>query len=678
MTGSRKTTMQLRGTMRRLLARLRPEWPLLAAVAALGVVSTAFLVAGPKIFGDATNVLLDGLIGGHLPRGITKAQAIASLRAHGDGEIAAMISALNVTPGAGVDFAAIGRLLAVAAALFTLSAVLTWAQGYIMAGIALRAVYRLRQSVEEKLSRLPLRYFDRNPHGELLGRVTNDIDNLSTALQQGLSQILTSVLTIIGVMSMMFWISPLLAGVSLVIIPMTIVVTSVIGRRSKAHFIAQWQRTGQLNGLVEETYTGHDLVLAFGQQRRMTEDFGRRNEQLRQVGFRAQFLSGTLQPAAAFLSNLNYVVIAALGGFQVLAGVLTVGEVQAFITYSRQFAAPVTQIASQMNQLMSGLASAKRVFDFLDEPEETSVPAEVPALDARVRDGRMLAHEARSVRLEHVFFSYDPGTPLIEDFTLDVAPGHTVAIVGPTGAGKTTVVNLLMRFYEISGGRILLDGTDYGDLTREEVRSSFGMVLQDTWLFTGTIRDNIAYGKDGATDEEIAAAASAAYVDTFVRTLPDGYATVLDGDISGISSGQRQLLTIARAFLADPGILILDEATSNVDTRTEMLIQDAMSRLQEGRTSIVIAHRLSTIRHADTIIVMDAGRIVEHGCHEELLSRRGPYHDLYYSQWALPRASAAAGRALDMAERQAVHGTGCDGRDQRPSSSGAHGEPRDL
>jgi len=631
----------MRGTARKLLARLRPERIKLVSAVVLGVVAVGFMVTGPKILGSATNILFDGIVGKRLPAGMTQAQAEALLRAHGQGQLADMLSGMTVTPGVGVDMAQFGRVLGLAALVYLLAAVFTWGQGYIMAGITQRVMYGLRHEVEEKLARLPLRYFDSHPHGDILSRVSNDIDNLSTTLQQGFSQLLTSVLTIVGVLGMMFWISPLLAAVSLVTIPLAVAVTFVIARRSQTQFADQWERTGTLNGLVEETHTGHGLVLAFGRRQPMIEEFGRQNKQLYEASFRAQFLSGVIMPTVQFLGNLNYVVIAVLGGWRVASGAISLGDVQAFIQYSRQFTMPITQIAAQMNMLQSGLASAERVFEFLDAPEEaadrgTAVPdavaASVPAA---------LAPVAGRIQLEHVSFRYDPDTPLIEDFSLTAEPGQTIAIVGPTGAGKTTVVNLLMRFYEIDSGRILLDGTDYRALTRDQVRGCFGMVLQDTWLFAGSIADNIAYGKEDATDDEIVAAARAAYVDHFVRTLPGGYRTLLDEDASNISSGQRQLLTIARAFLANPGILILDEATSNVDTRTEVLIQVALARLRRGRTSFVIAHRLSTIRNADTIVVMDNGRIVEQGSHNDLLRRHGFYYELYNSQFteAMPRAS---------------------------------------
>jgi ATP-binding cassette subfamily B protein len=492
-----------------------------------------------------------------------------------------------------------------------------------MAGVAQRTVYGLRRDVEAKLARLPLRYFDSHPHGDLLSRVTNDVDNIATTLQQGMSQLLTSFLTVVGVLAMMLWISPLLAALSILTIPLSLVVTVVIAGRSQKQFVAQWARTGVLNGHVEQMHTGHALVQVFGRRQTAIAQFDRLNQELYQASFAAQFLSGIIQPAMAFLSNLNYVGVAVLGGYRVATGAMTLGDVQAFIQYSRQFTMPLTQIAAQANLLQSGLASAERVFEFLLAPEESAdrvAPAALPALRGHVT-------------FDRVSFRYQPDKPLIEDFTLEVRRGETVAIVGPTGAGKTTIVNLLMRFYDIDGGAIRLDGVDTRELPRDVVRRAFGMVLQDTWLFSGTIRDNIAYGKDGATMEEIVAAAAAAHADAFIRTLPDGYDTVLVEDASNISSGQKQLLTIARAFLADRSVLILDEATSNVDTRTEVLIQQAMARLRRGRTSFVIAHRLSTIRSADTIVVMDQGRIVEQGSHAELLERRGFYYDLYNSQF---------------------------------------------
>ncbi len=630
------------GTLKRLLRMLGPDRLPLGAAVVLGIVSVALTVSGPRVLGNAMNVLFDGVVGRLMPAGVTKAQAVAGLRAHGHGQLATMISAMDVTPGKRVDLAELGLLLGVAALVYVGGALFSFFQNYLMAGIAQRAMYALRRDVEAKLSRLPLSYFDSHSHGDILSRVTNDIDNLTTTLQQGLSQLLTSILTIIGVLAMMFYISPILAGVSAVIIPMAVVITVVIAKRSQVHFGAQWDRTGALNGLVEETHTGHALVQVFGRRRATMKEFDEQNGKLYEASFKAQFLSGVIQPTMQFVSNLNYVVIAVFGGYRVASGLMSLGDVTAFIQYSRQFTMPITQIASQMNLLQSGMASAERVFEFLDATEEAPdlESAVVPDLPAAVAEAPLRPFvpfrpkEAGSVVLEHVFFRYKPDEPLIEDFSLTVSPGETVAIVGPTGAGKTTMVNLLVRFYEIDSGRILLDDADYKDLSRDDVRSAYGMVLQDTWLFAGTIKENIAYGRPGATYDEIVAASAAAHFDHFVRTLPEGYDTVLDEDASNLSSGQKQLLTIARAFLADPSILILDEATSNVDTRTEVLVQDAMGRLRRGRTSFVIAHRLSTIRDADAIVVMDHGRIVEQGTHAELLRRRGFYWSLYNSQFA--------------------------------------------
>jgi ATP-binding cassette subfamily B protein len=617
----------LRGTSRRLFALLGPERVKLVLALVLGVTSVVFMVSGPQILGNATNVLFDGIIGKRLPVGTTKAQAIALLRSHGHRQLASMVSGMNVRPGVGVDINAMGRVLGLAALVYLMGAAFSYFQGFTMAGLTQRVMSGMRRDVDAKLSRLPLRYFDSHSHGDVLSRVTNDIDNLTTTIQQGLSQLITSILTIVGVMGMMFWISPLLAAVSVVTIPLALVVTMFIAKRSQRQFASQWRRTGTINGLVEETHTGHELVQVFGRSESTIGEFSRQNKLLYAASFRAQFLSGIIQPSMQFISNINYVAIAVIGGYRVASGLLTLGAVTAFIQYSRQFTMPITQIASQMNMLQSGVASAERVFEFLDAEEEA--PDDVAASVARSPGAG-----AGSVRLENVCFRYERDEPLIEDFTLDVAPGETVAIVGPTGAGKTTVVNLLVRFYEIDSGRILLDGVDYRDLTRDDVRRAFGMVLQDTWMFSGSIRDNIGYGRPGASHDDIIAAAQAAHVDAFVRTLPEGYDTMLDEDASNLSSGQKQLLTIARAFLADQSILILDEATSSVDTRTEVLIQEAMSRLREGRTSFVIAHRLSTIRDADIIIVMEEGRIVEQGSHDGLMSAKGAYFSLYNSQFS--------------------------------------------
>jgi ATP-binding cassette subfamily B protein len=622
-----RRSKDLRGTTRRLFGRLRPERVKLALALVLGVTSVAFMVSGPQILGSATNVLFNGIVGKRLAPGTTKAQAIHLLRAHGGNQIATMISGMKITPGVGVNIDELGRVLGLCALVYLAGAAFNYFQGFTMAGVTQRVMSGLRRDVEEKLSRLPLRYFDSHSHGDVLSRVTNDIDNLTTTIQQGLSQLITSILTIVGVMGMMFWISPLLALVCVVTIPLALVVTYFIAKRSQVQFARQWKRTGTLNGLVEETHTGHELVQVFGRSEATVAEFHVQNAKLYEASFRAQFLSGIIQPSMQFISNTNYVVIAVLGGYRVASGLLSLGAVTAFIQYSRQFTMPITQIASQMNMLQSGVASAERVFEFLDAGEETlDVDGDTP-----------VAVEARAtghVTLSHVRFRYEPEEPLIEDFSLDVKAGETVAIVGPTGAGKTTIVNLLVRFYEIDAGHILLGGVDYRDLTRDEVRRAYAMVLQDTWMFAGSIRDNIRYGRPEASDDEVVEAAKAAHVDSFVRALPEGYATLLDQDASNLSSGQKQLLTIARAFLANQNVLILDEATSNVDTRTEVLIQEAMTSLRKGRTSFVIAHRLSTIHDANVIIVMDKGRIVEQGSHDALMAARGLYFDLYNSQFA--------------------------------------------
>ena len=614
----------LRGSGIRFLGMLRPHRWMIGAVIALAVVSVALNVAGPKILGNATTLLFTGVISKQLPAGVTQAQAIARLKAQGQTQLAAMLSGMKLTPGAGVDLNAIAGLLLILAFVYILSAVFGWLQQYLTVGISQGIVFDLRNEVAEKLTRLPLRYFDDHPRGDILSRVTNDIDNIASTLQQSLTQIITSVLTVIGVLVLMFTISWVLAVISLLTVPLSVVITIMVAKRSQRQFAAQWERTGILNGHIEEMHTGRSIVKAFGHETDSIRTFDEQNEKLFQASFKAQFISGIIQPSLGFVSNLNYVAIAVLGGMRVASGTMSLGDVQAFIQYSRQFTWPITQLASIINVMQSAVASAERVFELLDEAEE--VPDATEPIRLSASQGHIALHD--------VSFRYKEDAPLIEDLNLDVQPGQTVAIVGPTGAGKTTLVNLLLRFYEIDAGRITVDGVDTRDMTRDDLRRLFGMVLQDAWLFGGTIRENIAYGREGATEEEIRAAAEAAHVDHFVRTLPEGYDTALDDDSANVSAGEKQLLTIARAFLADPQILILDEATSSVDTRTEVLIQRAMAKLMENRTSFVIAHHLSTIRDADTILVMNHGRIIEHGSHDELLARGGFYFDLYNSQFS--------------------------------------------
>ncbi|MEV0725247.1 ABC transporter ATP-binding protein [Micromonospora purpureochromogenes] len=613
-------SMNFGPSARRLLGRLRPHRLQLAAVITLAVASIGLSVIGPMLLGHATDLIFNGVIGRQLPAGTTTEQAAAAARAAGNDNFADMLARMDVVPGAGIDFTALGRVLVLALALYLAASVLIWWQGWLLNGVVQRTVLRLRAEVEEKLHRLPLPYFDRQPRGELLSRVTNDIDNISQTLSQTLSQLLTSLLTVIGVLAMMFWISPLLALVALVAVPLSVLVTQRIAKRSQRRFIAQWRHTGELNGQIEEAYTGHELVKVFGRQREVEAAFHAKNEELFRASFGAQFISGIIMPAMMFVGNLSYVAIAVVGGLRVASGTMSLGDVQAFIQYSRQFTQPLTQIASMANLLQSGVASAERVFAVLDAQEQSQ---------DKVAPSRVTGR----VEFAHVSFQYDPEKPLIDDLSLVAEPGHTVAIVGPTGAGKTTLVNLIMRFYELDAGWITLDGVDITSMPRDELRSRIGMVLQDTWLFGGTIRDNIAYGRPDATEEEILAAARATFVDRFVRSLPDGYDTVIDEEGSNVSAGEKQLITIARAFLAEPSLLILDEATSSVDTRTEVLLQRAMAALRSDRTSFVIAHRLSTIRDADLILMMEHGRIVEQGTHEQLLAAKGAYHRLYRSQF---------------------------------------------
>ncbi len=609
---------------KRLIGLLAPERIGVIAVLVLGVVSVALNVLGPKILGAATDVIFAGVIGKSLPPGVTAEQAAAGARAAGNDTIANVITAQHVVPGVGIDFHALSLVLLGVIAIYVGSSVFGYVQGYLLNGIVQRTVFGLRSDVEDKLNRLPLSYFDGRQRGEVLSRVTNDIDNVSTSLQQTMSQLITSLLTIVGTIVMMLVVSPLLSLIALLTIPLTLWLTRAIGKRSQKHFVAQWRHTGALNGHIEESFTGHELVRVFGRTAETEDVFRDRNAQVFEASFGAQFISGIIMPAMMFIGNLNYVAVAVVGGLRVASGSMSLGDVQAFIQYSRQFTQPLTQAASMANLLQSGVASAERVFEVLDAPEQSPDPAD-PVVRTQ-RRGR--------VAFEHVKFAYRPDRPLIEDLSLVAEPGQTVAIVGPTGAGKTTLVNLIMRFYELDGGRITLDGVDTAAMTRADLRSGVGMVLQDTWLFGGTIRDNIAYGNPSASAEELLAAAKATYVDRFVRSLPDGYDTVIDEEGSNVSAGEKQLITIARAFLADPSLLILDEATSSVDTRTEVLVQRAMAALRTDRTSFVIAHRLSTIRDADLILVMEDGAIVEQGTHERLLAAHGAYRRLYDAQFA--------------------------------------------
>jgi ATP-binding cassette subfamily B protein len=596
---------------KRLVGRMRPDAAGAALVVALVVVSVLLMSIGPRLLGHATDLVFRGFVGSRVPPGTP------------DSALPEAVQGQGVVPGQGVDFDAVGRWLLLVLAVYAVASLLSWLAGYILNGVVQRTIRRMRADVEGKIHRLPLGYFDRSPRGELLSRVTNDIDNISQTLQQTMSQLLQSLLTLVAVLAMMLWISPLLALVALVSVPVSLVATRAIMKRSQGQFVAQWRRTGQLNAHIEEAFSGHALVKVFGRTDEVERTFAEHNDGLYDVSFTAQFISGLVMPTMMFIGNINYVVVAVVGALRISSGAVTLGEVQAFIQYTRQFTQPLTTVASMANLLQSGVASAERVFELLDADEE-------PVADVAPRTGTTRGE----VTFEHVAFSYDPARPLIEDLSLVARPGQTVAIVGPTGAGKTTLVNLVMRFYDVRSGRILLDGVDTMTMTRQDLRAQVGMVLQDTWLFEGTIRDNIAYGRPDATEEQVLEAARATYVDRFVHSLPDGYDTVVEEDGANLSAGERQLVTIARAFLTDPALLILDEATSSVDTRTELLLQQAMAALRTDRTSFVIAHRLSTIRDADLILVMQDGAIVEQGTHASLLEADGAYAALYRSQFA--------------------------------------------
>ena len=569
----------------------------LAVVLAFGIVSTVLTVWAPSILGDAMDVIFDGFLGD------------------------------------GVEFGALGRLLLIVLGMYVIAALFDWLQGRLLNDVVMDIVYDLRERIEAKVNRLPLSYFDTRQRGDLLSRTTNDVDNVQTALQQAFASLVYAVLTIVGITVMMFWLSWQLALIALIALPISGVVIGIIGSKSQKLFTAQWRGTGRLNGHVEESFTGHDLVTVFDRQDAMREQFDARNEELWEASFKAQFYSGMIMPIMQWVTYLGYVGIAVVGGLRIAAGQMSLGQVTAFIQYSREFNAPLGEVAGMANMLISGVASAERIFELLDA-EEQEADGQITAVGERIERAELTGPTRGRIEFDHVAFSYTPEKPLITDLSLTAEPGQTIAIVGPTGAGKTTLVNLIMRFYEIDAGQIRLDGVDIRALDRGAVRSRVGMVLQDAVLFGGTIRDNIRYGRLDATDEEVVAAATATFVDRFVHTLPDGYDTVIEDEGANVSAGERQLITIARAFLADPALLILDEATSSVDTRTEVLVQEAMAALRTDRTSFVIAHRLSTIRDADVILVMEHGDIVEQGSHEALLAAEGAYHRLYWSQFA--------------------------------------------
>jgi ATP-binding cassette subfamily B protein len=619
-------SLNFKPSAKRLISLLRPERSRLILVIALAVVSVTLSVLGPWMLGKVTNIIFNGAVSAKLPAGLSKEQLIAGLKAQGKDQLVSMLQGMDLNPGHGIDFNALTQLLIAVIAIYVGAFLFGIFQARILNVSVQNTIFKLRRDTEAKLHRLPLSYFDTIQRGELLSRVTNDIDNVSQSLQQTLSQVLVSLLTVIGVLVMMVSISPLLALIALVSIPASLVLTTLIAKRSQKLFIDQWAKTGQLNAHIEESFTGHALVKVFGRSKASEARFGELNQQLYKSSFGAQFVSGIIMPSMMFIGNLVYVGIAVIGGLFVASGALTLGAIQSFIQYSRQFNQPLAQLGSMANLLQSGVASAERVFELLDAEEQSADPS--PAESPADRTG--------TLTFETVEFGYTPETKLISNLNLSVKPGQTIAIVGPTGAGKTTLVNLILRFYELNSGRITLDGVDIAKMTRDDLRGRIGMVLQDTWLFKGTIRENIAYGNPSATEEQIIEAAKATYVDRFVRTLPLGYDTILDDEASNVSAGEKQLLTIARAFLSRPTVLILDEATSSVDTRTEVLVQRAMAALRKDRTSFVIAHRLSTIRDADLILVMEHGDIVEQGNHDELIQKSGAYAALYRWQFETP------------------------------------------